>query len=59
MPTGRGERRKQLDAGREHVVVVRDEPTDLNVVAVRIDVEVPLDGVRLTTGHCTILAPRN
>jgi hypothetical protein len=24
---------------------------------VRIDVEMPLDRVRLTTGHCTILAP--
>jgi hypothetical protein len=57
--TGGGERRKQFDAGREHVVVVRDEPTDLDVVAVRIDVEMPLDRMRLTTGHCMILAAQN
>src|SRR5581483_4537205 len=59
MPTGRGERRQQFDASRQHVVVVGDEPTDLDVVAMRIDVEMPLDRVRLTAGHRTILAARN
>jgi hypothetical protein len=55
MPGGRGERREQLDARREHVVVVRNEPANLNVVAVRLDIEVPPDRMRLITGHDTIL----
>ena len=51
MPAGRGERREQLDAGREHVVVMRDEPADLVVITLRVDIEMPLDRMCLITGH--------
>jgi hypothetical protein len=40
---GRGrKRREQLDAGGEHVVVVRNEPPNLDVVRVSVDLEMAL-----------------
>jgi hypothetical protein len=47
----RRERRWQVDADFDHLVVVRDEASDLDVVALSVDVEMALDRVRLTTGH--------
>ena len=38
-------RRKQLDAGGEHVVVVGNEAPDLDVVLVGVDLEMALDRV--------------
>ena len=51
VPIGGRKRRKQLDTCRDHVVVVRDEAPDLDVVAFRIDAEMTLDRVRFPTGH--------
>jgi hypothetical protein len=41
---------EQLDAGREHVVVVRDKAVDLDVVALSVDVEMALDRMRFRHG---------
>jgi hypothetical protein len=38
-------RREQLDAGGEHVIVVRNEPPNLDVVRVGVDLEMALDRV--------------
>src|SRR5207245_1767915 len=51
MPLGRCERHEQLDGCRDHVVVVRDQAPDLDVVASSVDVEMTLDRVRPATGH--------
>ena len=51
MPISRRERREHLHAGGDHLFVVRDEPPDLDVVVVRRHMEVPLDGMRPTSGH--------
>ena len=48
MPIGGRERDEQLDTCPDHVLVVRDEPSDLNVVVFGVDIEVPLDRMRLT-----------
>lgn len=45
---GGGERREQLDAGRDHLVVVRDETPDLDVITLGINTKMTLDRVRLT-----------
>jgi hypothetical protein len=43
--------RKQFHTCRDHVVVVRDEAPDLDVVAFRFYAEMTLDRVRFPTGH--------
>jgi hypothetical protein len=47
---GRSKRREHLDTRRDHLVVVRNEPPDLNVIALGINPKVTLDRMRLT-GH--------
>ena len=47
---GRSERREHLDTRREHLVVMRNEPPDLNVIAFGINAKMTLDRMRLT-GH--------
>lgn len=43
-----GESREHLDARRDHLVVVRDEAPDLDVIALSINAKMTLDRVRLT-----------
>jgi hypothetical protein len=47
------QRRKQLHAGGQHLVVLRDKPPDLNVVSVGVDVEMMLDRM----GHPATVSP--
>jgi hypothetical protein len=51
MPVSWRECREQLDPRRDHVVVVRNETPDLDVVGLSIDVQMTLHRVLLTTGH--------
>jgi len=51
VPVSWRECREQLDPSCDHVVVVRDETPDLNVVTLSVDIQMSLDRVHLTTGH--------
>ena len=47
----RRERREQFHTRCDHLVVVRNQATDLNVIALGVDVEVTLDRMRLLLRH--------
>jgi hypothetical protein len=47
---GRSKRREHLDTRRDHLVVVRNEPPDLHVIAFGINAKMTLDRMSLT-GH--------
>jgi hypothetical protein len=53
---GGRQRPKHLDASRDHLVVVRDQPADLDVVALGVDVEVAFDRMPRTGRPSTQIA---
>ncbi len=57
MPVGRRQRAQQLDTSGDHLVVVWNQASDLDVVAISVNVKMTLDRVRLGTGHETSLQP--